>query len=154
MRTLRAVSLSIVCCLLALGCLGCSSGEDRVAVAGKVELDGRPLEAGSITFLPQPGTSSPSAGAQIAGGTYRIPAEGGPKPGVYRVQVSSTRKTGKRIPAGSPAPDGTMVDEVVEAVPLQYNRESTLAATLTAGDNSFDCLLSTSKTTAKTNLKK
>lgn len=146
--------LPIVLCLLALACPGCSSSDDQAGITGKVEIDGQPVAAGTITFLPQSGTSSPSAGAEIVGGTYRVPVERGPKPGAFRVQVSSNRKTGKRIPAGSPAPEGTLVDEVVEAIPPQYNRESTLTATLAAGENAFDCSLSTKKPAAPSQLQK
>jgi hypothetical protein len=112
--------------------------DDRVAVSGKVTLDGQPVETGSISFVPIEGTQSPTAGAEIIDGEYEIPQAGGPKLGVFRVEIRSQRKTGKKIPAGSPAQPGTMVDETVEAIPRQYNKQSKLRAELKPGSNPLD----------------
>jgi hypothetical protein len=109
-----------------------------VAVSGKVTLDGEPVETGSISFVPIEGTQSPTAGAEIIDGEYEIPSAGGPKLGVFRVEIRSQRKTGKKIQAGSPAPPGTMVDETVEAIPRQYNKQSKLRAELKPGANPLD----------------
>lgn len=115
--------------------IGCSPDNDRVSVSGNVTLDGTAVESGSITFTPIEGTQSPSAGSDLVDGNYEVSRPQGPKPGIYRVEVRSQRKTGKKIPAGSPAPPGTMVDEMVEAIPAAYNRDSKLRAELKAGEN-------------------
>src|SRR5688500_13010891 len=57
---------------------GCGADSDRGAVSGTVTLDGKPVENGSISFVPIEGTQSPSAGAVIGNGTYEIPRDKGP----------------------------------------------------------------------------
>jgi hypothetical protein len=49
------------------------------------------------------------------------------------VRIVALRKTSRKIPAGSPAPAGTMVDEVIQCIPKQFNDESTLRIQVTAG---------------------
>lgn len=124
--------------LVAAGC-----GDNRSAVSGRVSLDGKPVEAGTISFVPEATTKGPSAGATIANGEYRVEGENLPVPGSYRVEITATKKTGKMIPAGSPAPKGTMVEETVQAVPEKYNKKSTLQKDLKAGSNSLDFDLTT-----------
>jgi len=109
---------------------GCGS---TATVEGTVTLDDSPVETGYITFVPIEGTGGPGSRASIANGRYAIDRDSRAHPGVYRVEISSQRKTGKQIPAGSPAPRGTMVDEQVEAVPAQYNKKSNLRQELKAG---------------------
>ena len=116
---------------------GCSK-ENRGAVSGKVTLDGAPLEAGSITFVPIEGTSSPSAGATLEKGAYTISTAQGPMPGAFRVEIKSPKKTGKKALAGSPAPPNTWIEETIEAVPAMYNKESKLRAEVKAGTNTLD----------------
>lgn len=130
-----------------LGCsavfLVCGCAEKKAAIGGRVSLDNEPVEIGVITFEPVDGTKSPSSGAQITKGEYQIPQDQGPFPGTFRVEIRVSRKTGKRIPAGSPAPAGTMVDEVVEAAPEKYNKESTLRFEVKPGTNAANFDLST-----------
>ena len=115
---------------------GCGGG--RAAVEGSVTLDGVPVEAGYITFVPIEETAGSGARAKIEKGHYVIDPAGRPVPGVYRVEISARRKTGKKIPIGSPAPLGTMADEEVEAVPARYNKESKVRRELKAGPNTAD----------------
>jgi hypothetical protein len=112
---------------------GC--GVQKASITGRITLDGAPLETGSIAFLPVDGTESPSAGAVISKGEYEVPRDKGPKPGHFRVEIKSQRATGKQIPAGSPHPPGTMVDEVVEVIPENYNKASTLRFEVKSGAN-------------------
>ena len=113
----------------------CGGDGDRAAVTGTVTLDGEPLEAGTIVFEPIEGTQSPAAGAPITKGAFEIARAGGPMAGTYRVKINAPRKTGKKIVAGSPAPPGTLVDEVVEAVPARYNSASEERAEIRSGTN-------------------
>lgn len=123
--------------VLVSGCGG-QSGPERPAISGAVLLDGKPLESGTISFLPAPGTQGPTAGGIIEDGKYSIAAGEGAAVGMARVEIRSPRKTGKQIEVGSPTPPGTMVDETVEAVPARYNTNSTLTADIKAGDNTHD----------------
>jgi hypothetical protein len=121
--------------LLGLAALaGCGPAEQRVHVWGEVTLNGEPLESGRISFRPSAGTQSPTAGGLITAGRYEIPRDLGPAPGTFEVEIWSPQKTGKQVPAGAPAPPGTLVDEVKESVPARYNQRSTLTVELQPGD--------------------
>ena len=117
--------------LLMSGCRDNGRGE----VHGLVTLDGQPIAVGAILFLPAEGTKGPTAGASIADGRFEVPAAKGPVPGPHRVEIRAIRKTGKRVPAQSPAPAGMIVDETVEMVPERYNKNSTLRFEVTKGSN-------------------
>ena len=120
-------------------CVGCGQGDGatRCAVKGKVTLDGSPIEAGSIAFMPAGGTEGPTAGGQIEKGEYSIPSDKGPVEGRYRVEIRAPQKTGKMIQAPM-AEEGTMVEETAESVPAKYNSESTLEEEIKAGKNVLD----------------
>ena len=115
----------------AVGCGG-PSGPERAELHGKVTIDGQPVEQGSIAVIPEKG---PTAGAEIKGGSYRIPAEAGPVLGKSRVEIKATHKTGKQIEAGSPFPPGTMHDEVVS---LEFKDEDSLTVDIKSGENEKD----------------
>lgn len=127
--------------LLALFASGC--GAKVASITGSVSLDGTPVESGYITFVPVDGTPGSGARAQIAKGVYTIDSSMAAAPGTYRVEIAARRKTGKKIPVGSPAPPGTMADEEVEAVPERYNKSSTLREVLKPGANTVDFPLAT-----------
>jgi hypothetical protein len=133
---IRQLTLLIVAGGLSSGIAGCgSSSPPRVAVSGTVTLDGRPIEQGAIAFVPTADSKQPSAGAEIAAGEYSIPAASGPSAGKYKVEIRWSKPTGKQIELGSPAPPGTLVDEVKEAVPAKYNSKTTLEEVLEPGEN-------------------
>ena len=100
--------LAAVCGLLVLGC----GGGGKVVVKGTVRVNGKPAEEGSINFAPLDGVG-PSTGGKIENGTYELEGKAAVVPGKKRVSIAPVQKTGRRIPAGSPFPPGTMVDEVV-----------------------------------------
>lgn len=106
----------------------------RVQVSGSVEVDGQPLESGSISFISLATTQGPSAGAEIKQGKYLIAVDGGPDPGKYRVEIKGMRKTGRQINDG-----GNMIDEIEQFLPPKYSgAESELAAELKPGRNVKD----------------
>jgi len=129
-------------CLMALGGLaflsGCgSSGRD--GIAGTVTLDGKPLEKGYVTFRPQSGTASPSAGANVTDGRFSVAAEGGLLPGKFRVEITASRLTNKR--AVDPF-SGKMVTLEEQYIPAKYNSESKLEAEVrSSGPNRADFAL-------------
>ena len=104
------------CLLGAVLALACGCGGGLAGIQGTVTLDGTLIETGRISFVPIEGTAGSGGRAQIVKGHYSIDSAGGPSPGVYRIEILAPRKTGKKRPAGSPAPPGTMVDEEVEAI--------------------------------------
>jgi hypothetical protein len=133
MERLAVVAMLLFCC----GC-GQSDGPVRVAVAGRVTLDGTPIAEGTINFLPTSGTKGPTAGAPITDGLYSIAAAKGPCVGRYRVEIRGSKKTGRQVLAPGPKTSGLMVDEILEIVPKRYNAESTLEADLKPGQNELD----------------
>jgi hypothetical protein len=130
------LSATVCGCLLSLsGCGGATS----TALHGAVTLDGAPVTNGSIVFLPV-AADGPKAAAAIEDGKYTIPAEEGLEPGVYRVEVSWHKPTGRKIPSADP---GIMMDETKEAIPARFNTDSTLTAELSAGQAQKDFALTT-----------
>lgn len=116
------------------GCGG-SDGPERIAVVGTVTLDGSPMSFGSIRFIPKKEEAGPGAMARIIGGEFAFTADDGPVVANHRVEIEATdhqnfaiddeaafaaqtQKTGKSPLAINP-------------VPANYNRQSTLTATVT-----------------------
>jgi hypothetical protein len=135
-------ALAIGMAFLLLG-VGCGKGDrNRNAISGTVQMDGKPLEKGSIRFSPIAGTKGPVSGGAIENGRYQIPPAVGLVEGRYRVEISATRKTGKMVQAPL-APPGKMVEEYGEALPPRFNSASTLEAAVKPGQNNLDFALKT-----------
>ena len=118
--------------------VGCSeSGPQRAEVSGSVSIDGKPVESGSISFIPDKGNKGPSAGGPIENGKYRIPRDKGPVVGINQVQLSATRKTGKKIQDPTAKP-GVLTDELVEAFPPEYNKSPGVHREIKSGPNVVD----------------
>lgn len=101
-----AMIAAILACFL--GMSGCTSPrrDDTALLAGRVVIDGTPVQKGSIQFMPldrgRPAFSDVNAGAYSA----RVPK------GRLRVIFSSVRETGREIELYS-----TKVPEVLDALP-------------------------------------
>jgi hypothetical protein len=139
----RFAAASFIVAGLLLMSAGC--GDEQVHMRGKVTLDGKPIETGAITFIPDDLNLGQTAGASIALGEFQVVGNNLPPPGLYRVEIRSQIKTGKQIPAGSPAPPGTMMEETIEAVPTKYNDKSELKRELKTGDNNLNFELTSEK---------
>jgi hypothetical protein len=127
----------IVMALVCLAEVGCGpSGPERASVSGKVTLDGKLIEQGTINFLPAEGNAGPSTGGVITNGRYDIRKVDGPVLGKARIELRAWRKTGRQIP--NPMSAGSMMDEKVEAFPKTFNDESTLLKEVESGHNTFD----------------
>lgn len=113
-------SLSMVTLLVFCGC-----GKSSVVVEGDVTWKGEPVQEGSIVMEPVDGRG-PTVGGVIRDGKYRLAGESGVQPGEKIVRITGIRKTGKKIEAGPPQPPGTLVDEIEELIPREYNSESKL----------------------------
>lgn len=125
--------------------LGCARGPERASVRGQVLVGGQPLESGSINFT-LAGGNGPTAGAAITNGAYEIALERGALVGKNRVEVRGNRKTGRRM--RHPFNADEQIDELVEAVPREFNDQSKLEREINPGDNELDFdLPSTAKTT-------
>lgn len=121
----RLTAIGLFLCLAITGC-GDSDELQRTEVTGKVTFDGEPVNEGTMTLIPAAGNQGSGSGTAIVDGEYTIEREKGPTPGTYQVQIVGRRKTGKEIPAGPPAPPGSMVPEIESYIPAKYNTATTL----------------------------
>jgi hypothetical protein len=121
-----------------IGCTGGETGPKTMRVRGDVSYDGKPIQEGTIDFVPTDG--SPPAQAQIKAGHYDLPPEAGPvAEKSYRVMISSLAKTGKTTPNLMPG-GGDPMESLYNTIPAEYNAQSTLKATISAdaSKNQFD----------------
>jgi hypothetical protein len=132
MRAAHAGVLLVVGILLAGS--GCGAGGDnlpREPVSGKVLFGGKPLEQGTIMFLPaDPEKGTPSGGA-IQNGSFTIARGVGPVPGDYKVAISSPQRYTPSLPGGAEPADPDAY--VKETIPPQYNTETELTAKIEKG---------------------
>jgi hypothetical protein len=119
---------------------GCGSSSETMRVSGKVTYDGKPIETGSIVFVPISDGTAPGAGGSITDGAYDIPASSGPLKDVkYRVELSAMRKTGRKL-RNIMTTDSPTMEETENYIPVTYNSKSTLQTTVTpenAGKQDF-----------------
>jgi hypothetical protein len=113
-------------------------------VSGTVQLDGQPVEEGSIQFIPVEGTKGPGTGAVITKGSYHIPRGQGVVVGKNRVELRAFKTTG-RIVQDPTAPPGVKTEERVQAFPPEYNDKSTEVREIQPGSNTFDFDVDTKK---------
>ncbi len=106
---------------LALGCSNASKGLGKIH--GNVTLDGAPLVEAQIRFFAIDG--GVGTDGKVVDGLYDIPAREGMSAGKYRVEFSSEKKTGKKVPDRDGGP-GDVKDEVLEGLPAKFNQKSTL----------------------------
>jgi hypothetical protein len=139
----RADARPLACCgsllliLLNVGCGG-TEGPVRIPVSGKVMFDSAPLSAGVIRFIPTDEKSGPGAATQIINGEFTFTAEDGPVIGSHRVEIEATEHQGFEIDdeaafAAHVKQTGKSV-LAVNPVPVIYNSQSTLTATVTEAD--------------------
>jgi hypothetical protein len=114
-------------CALLCGCSRGSTGYE--AVSGSVTFEGKPLNEGTIQFFTTDEHPTAVAGANIAGGNYKVPGDHGLKPGKYLVRISSTERV--EVPPVSPHAMSSF--RVRERIPARYNTESTLNMEVSAG---------------------
>ena len=136
MKSPRRLLLLVVLGLSPL--TGCSAkpyeGKSRIPISGKVTYDGRPIDGGTISFIPADGSNRVSGGPLIQG-AYQVPEEKGANEGEYRVEVRWPRPTGKKYKD----PDTLETyNEQKESMPKKYNTQSELTASVTETKNQFD----------------
>jgi hypothetical protein len=113
---------------MVLLCAGCGSGEkplDLGEVKGTVTLDGQPLAKAVVAFNPEKGPSSGAITDET--GKYVLVNKNGKRGamiGKHKVEIS-TDLDGTNLPKN-------------EKVPPQYNRATTLTATVAKGPNTID----------------
>jgi hypothetical protein len=120
--------------MLGCGFVACSIAGCGPAVAtieGTVRYDGRPVDAGRISFVPL-AAGHKAAWGEVREGAYSVAGE----PGSYRVEISWPRLTGRTVRGGFSGTD--LLPETEEAIPAAYNADSRLSATVAAGANTVD----------------
>lgn len=87
---IRLIYSYVVLLLVTAGLYGCGGSEDgpaRVAISGKVSLNGSALAQGTLNFVPV--ANGPACGVNVENGTFSIPQERGPVPGLYDVRLTT-----------------------------------------------------------------
>jgi hypothetical protein len=117
---MRKVLFLVCCAIIGAGCSGGGSGKTKYTISGKVELDGKALEEGDITFIPKTEGLHPGGG-KINGGSYSVELEDGN----YSVKIVAM----KRVPLakGEPSVSGEK-DKLVSIIPDRYNEKTELTA--------------------------
>jgi hypothetical protein len=95
----------------------------RRAVHGTVTYQGKPVDYGSIQFLPADPQRGISSGAMINEGKYRIKTSDGLPPGSYQVMISSPDRGKQEKVEGPPGDERTLA---LERIPPKYNLQTTL----------------------------
>lgn len=114
---------------------GCSDG--RVAIRGKVAINGTPVKEGAINFRPIDVTS-PASSVAVINGKYSIPAGMGVIPGEYLVQIFASEDTGE-FDTSVPGPPIRIYRDLI---PPKYNAKSDLKVKIARGKScDFDLVV-------------
>jgi len=136
-------SLAFGAGVLSLSLTGCGSSvsPDIAIVHGRVLLNGQPVPAGVITFIPQTGVSGPSGGAQITDGGFEVPLQQGLIQGNYSVEITviPLRPKGVESPSTVSATDpNAKTDAWSLANPIQRFKDTSQVAVLKPGENNYE----------------
>ena len=116
--------------------LGC--GGSDASVSGTVTLNGTPIDAGAVTFVPEGGDAGRiKVGGAILNGKYVVESGRGLLPGKYKVEFNWRKKTGRKTPTG----DGDPVEETKEGLPAKFNTATTQTADIKSGSQPLDFAL-------------
>jgi hypothetical protein len=127
--------------ILLTGCGG-DSGPRRFAVDGTVQVNGQPLPAGVVRFVPEAGVEGPAASAVVKDGKFSLDADTGPVAGQHRIEIEATDYQSFAIDdeAGyAAAKTQSGIQPVLRnPIPANYNSQSTLTETIKEdGPNTF-----------------
>lgn len=110
---------------------GCGETSNLAQVTGSVSIDGRPVETGSISFIPADG-QGPTTGAVIVAGKYTSEAP----LGVSKVEIRVPKVVGKKRLYETP--DSPVQDLMAEVLPEKYNEKTELRIDAQPGQNEKD----------------
>lgn len=130
---MRVSAWIIFGCLFILG--GCSR-TNMGHVSGKIEVDGVPLDEGSVTFKPFD-NNSPTAGSKVRHGQYSadVPI------GKMKVAINQAKVVGKKKAYATV--DSPEVPITKEALPARFNEKTELLYEVEPGRHEKDFILST-----------
>jgi hypothetical protein len=117
---------------------GCQEARsDALAVAGKVTVDGKPLEDGQIVFTSL-GEGGTRTSARIENGEFSIPPKFGVKNGEQLVQIEAFRKSNRPVvPSGLLTAEKAAKGAVEQYLPAKYNTQSKLSVEVQPGSENF-----------------
>ena len=116
MRATRAIAVFLVTAGLIAGCGGTPEGD----VSGTVIYDGKPIEQGSISFIPADG-NGPSAGGGIKDGKYSASKV---SVGMAKIKITGAKIATKQKMYDDPKADWVMTS--TEMLPAKYNDKTEL----------------------------
>ena len=141
-RSLLFLTSIGLCLSTFIGCGGSENsyeGPQRAAVSGAVTFEGKPIEMGSIRFIPIDSTMRPVSGL-IGQGTYSIEEGKGPNLGEYRVEILAmdvSESTGEDEDADieeeysdEEEMEGSENPQTENMIPRKYNYDSELTITI------------------------
>ena len=136
-RQSRLSPLILALLAIAQFCLGCGEPNPlgRRAVHGVVTFQGKPVDYGSIQFLPEDPQHGVNSGAMIEGGKYQIKISQGLPPGAYQVMISAPDRGKQEKVEGPPGDERTLA---VERIPTKYNLKTTLKLDVPKGRGSHE----------------
>lgn len=124
-----ALGGGLLAALLALS--GCADGPPMGEVSGKVTLDGKPVETGTMKFEHVDGKTQ-TTGGPIKDGVYtaRVPV------GPMKVSISAPKVVGQKPIYDTP--NSPVMPITVEALPERYNEKTELRLDVKTGKNQQD----------------
>ena len=138
----QLATIVLLCVSMCLTGCGGAKGPPTGTVSGNVTLDGKPLETGSIAFIPKTG-DAPTSGAKIVKGYYSATVPLGKK----RIEIRAPKVVGQR--KAYDTPDSPVIDIIEELIPARYNSTSELETEIATGSSAGDFkLISTPATPA------
>jgi hypothetical protein len=130
---------ALILCLLAAGCG--TAPPVRAPIEGRVVfLNGQPLPAGTIRFVPLDGGATPAVFTDISDGQYRLEADKGPGLGKHRIEITAMRKSAQKVEVQD-GPPGVFQEIDEQYLPPRYNIDSVLVIDVVAGQNKKDVVL-------------
>lgn len=122
-----------LCGLAACLCMaGCGSRNGLMEIHGSVTYDGKPVQDGTVNFVPVNG-NGPTAAAIVTDGRYSVRVA----PGEKRVRIEAFRITGHRRHHPND-PTSRMIDIKEQILPERYNAKTELAREITFGVDTCD----------------
>ena len=130
-------SLLLGIALLCQLATGCGEPSKLAKISGTVSVDGKLVEAGSISFVPVDGMAQTTGTDIKAGGKYDsdIPI------GNCKVEIRVPKKTGSKKLYDTP--DSPVQDTFAETLPTKYNESTELQFEAARGKNEKNWELST-----------
>lgn len=123
----KSLGSFVILFFLATGCVT----SDKVEVQGHVNLNGKPLEDGDISFYPVAGTTSAQSSTPIKSGAYRLSKEWGLTAGTYQVRINAYREPAdksKMLSGGAldKPPETPGIPSREQFLPKKFNTDSTI----------------------------